>query len=345
LAGNLANDSDDETKITSLSLDELNQQAASGGVFLPPNPIKKMSSNASADGSRVGSSDTSQVPAVELPDAPPLPSASSQQPERVPSPKVQSAIQATHEEKDEKRYEAVPPPPKALGLKAPDLKAAEVRAVTHLGLVKIVCRILRRPLEKVELLSKACDILEHALSDASAFDDNHPLRIELSRRGFVKEGSERPQKEGIIKPLIPPDALEVEVLSASTLLKYMQSQVPRDEQRFERVLVGLVNRYLRQDRILAAEQTFKPKSSSAPGLQTVGTTKSESEKELLALTPVVLFALRGMLETEGSPVDRALPWIFPLLLQLIECPNRDVRAIVRRILEKHVTHRLNFKSG
>lgn len=320
LLGNAGgDDSDDETKIQSVSLDDLSKTA--DGVFMPIPPPKRQSPK--ARGGEVTSSDASETPAL---------------------PPATLAGTPTKQEANTTVTILVDAPPKATipVVQVPDLKASEVKFVTNLGLVKIVCRIIRRPFDKQEILSKACDIMEHAMFDASAFDDNHPLRIELSRRGLLKEGTERPPKEGIMHATAPPDAIEVEVLTAQTLLRYMQAQAVRDESRFERVLVGLVNRYLKQDRILAAEQTFKPKTTSV-GLNLQPTTKSESEKELLALTPVVLFALRGMLEMDGAPVDRALPWVFPLLLQLIECPNRDVRAIVRRILEKHLTPRLSFR--
>ena len=89
----------------------------------------------------------------------------------------------------------------------------------------------------------------------------------------------------------PPDMLEHETVAASTLLKLLD-KTP-DDKRFERVLVGLVNRYLRQDRILAAEQTFKPKTKEG---EAGGEKRSDSQRELSALTPIVLLALRGVLE-------------------------------------------------
>jgi len=210
-----------------------------------------------------------------------------------------------------------------------DVGVAGVRSATHLGLIKVLCRIAskQRPGQTQTHFLRACDLLETGLEAARSFNDDHALRLELARRGFVNPKS----------PDSPPDMLEHETVTSSTLLRLLD-KTP-DDQRFQRVLMGLVNRYLGQDRILTAEQTFKPKSKESDSV--AGEKRSDAQREMSALTPIVLLALRGVLEfNTDANTDKALPWLFPLLLQLIEVPNRDVRAVVRRILERHVSRRL-----
>jgi len=71
------------------------------------------------------------------------------------------------------------PPPMTI-----DVAMASVRSQTHLGLIKVLCRIAskQRPNQSPKHFLRACDLLENALEAARSFNDDHPLRLELARR-------------------------------------------------------------------------------------------------------------------------------------------------------------------
>lgn len=139
----------------------------------------------------------------------------------------------------------------------------------------------------------------------------------------------------------PPNLLrqETQALGRYILLlfKVCELNYQRElQQQMQETLTSLFKRYLHQDRVLTAEQTFLPMPATR-GQPTETLSEGEARRELRSFTPIIVQCLRGILDWDEKQVQRNIQWLFPLLTALMECASRDIHAVVRRIFEVQVT--------
>jgi Sec7-like guanine-nucleotide exchange factor len=207
-------------------------------------------------------------------------------------------------------------------------------------------------------IPRVLDLMERGFQSTSSFNNNGELRLELSNHG-----------------LRVCDAIVHEVMSAYVLLKYLRQNY--DGARLDRVLGIILQRFVKQEQLantsllgkrlykggeeqqqqqhqdvviygdpvpggVTFSTTFVPHANTSLErnlLSSTGTLKLDPIREINSLHPVVLFALRIILDFEPNSQQsiRVLKGITKtLLLDLIECDSFRVRVLVRKILEKHV---------
>ena len=54
--------------------------------------------------------------------------------------------------------------------------------------------------------------------------------------------------------------------------------------------------------------------------------------------------LRRILVLENDELEKFFKWMYPLLSCLIECDNREIRLIVKSILDKFLPKRIDISS-
>ena len=183
---------------------------------------------------------------------------------------------------------------------------------------------------------------------AKLFNENIDVRMELLRRGFMRGNAETSPSA----PQSPPNLLRQESIATSRLIQilflvcensvYSQDLRKMAENKLKTSFTRVVQRYLRKDAFLTAEKTFKPASPQQKKSES-RLDISEGEKDLRSFHPIVLQGLRKVLDWPKASAAKHLHWVFPLLTALIECANRDVHAMLRKIFEKHVVDLLQLQ--
>jgi hypothetical protein len=206
---------------------------------------------------------------------------------------------------------------------------------------------------------------------ARDFNDDLSLREALQRRGFM-DGPPLARRNSLTSvtavaqpahdggPL--PTLLRQETLALSkylSLLFRLDSEVSKPEptrvtvitadgarevrRLLEQSLHQLLMHYLFQDRMLSAEYDRENRPTLPTGharrdSYVAAHEESEAEVDLRFFTPVVLLALREVLEWDtATSVRTNLPWLFPLLTALLDCGNREVHAALRKIFEQKIS--------
>lgn len=69
-----------------------------------------------------------------------------------------------------------------------------------------------------------------------------------------------------------------------------------------------------------------------------GVVHSESEdgREVQAFTPVVVQVLSGLLDITDAQFARHVDWLYPVLVDLVQCESRELRVVLHDVLKRRV---------
>ncbi len=204
-----------------------------------------------------------------------------------------------------------------------------------------------------DLLNRIYVIFESGVRNARLFNSDMDLRIALRDRGFMG-GNANPSTP-------PPNLLRQESISLTALTKLLFSIADATtplplitekgrsaaELKLAHYTRAVVHQYVKYDRYIH-QQSQQSQQQQQQNQETIDQSSiiviQEVDREQRSLQGILLSILRRILVLESSEFEKLLKWVYPLLSCLIECNNREVRMIVKSIMDKFLPKRMGISS-
>ncbi|KAE8992320.1 hypothetical protein PF011_g17592 [Phytophthora fragariae] len=227
-------------------------------------------------------------------------------------------------------------PPKVISVE--EVEAQRVPSRTHLAVLLALQRVAGNVLasrrkEHLSLSAGHARSLMSCLRESFLFarkvNDAMPLRRYLQRAGW-RYGMTAPSASEL------PSLLPQEVLGKQQYLHVLFTALVRSVDTSEVAPIGEQDEARKYMARLVRETLEEYLSWTGAAHVEEGQVPADALQRVESFTPLMVATLRELAEFDSVELQRHMPWLYPLLTDLVRVPNADVRAALSGVFSKAV---------